>query len=71
MYPNDFINEISDALGVDPALRFTTSAKNFGKLNDALDAPDLIEIQLNSYSEFLQLETKPSKRNKRGNWQRD
>ena len=40
--------------------------KNFGKLKDALDAPDLIEIQLNSYSEFLQLETKPSKRNKRG-----
>ena len=40
--------------------------KNFGKLKDALDAPDLIEIQLNSYSEFLQLETKPSKRTKRG-----
>ena len=40
--------------------------KSFGKLKDALDAPDLIEIQLNSYSEFLQLETKPSKRKKRG-----
>tara|TARA_B100000925_G_C22010882_1_gene476351 strand:- start:2561 stop:6325 length:3765 start_codon:yes stop_codon:yes gene_type:complete len=40
--------------------------KDFGKLKDALDAPDLIEIQLNSYSEFLQLETKPLKRKKRG-----
>ena len=36
--------------------------KNFGKLTDALDAPDLIEIQLNSYSEFLQLNIAPSKR---------
>ena len=40
--------------------------KDFGKLKDALDAPDLIEIQLNSYCEFLQLETKPLKRKKRG-----
>ena len=30
--------------------------KNFGKLTDALEAPDLIEIQLNSYKEFLQLD---------------
>ncbi len=28
--------------------------KNFGVLTDALDAPDLIEIQLNSYRDFLQ-----------------
>ena len=40
--------------------------KNFGKLTDALDAPDLIEIQLNSYSEFLQLDITPSKRKKMG-----
>ena len=40
--------------------------KDFGKLKDALNVPDLIEIQLNSYSEFLQLETKPLKRKKRG-----
>ena len=40
--------------------------KNFGKLTDALDAPDLIEIQLNSYSEFLQLDIAPSKRKKMG-----
>ncbi len=40
--------------------------KNFGKLKDALEAPDLIEIQLNSYKEFLQLDVAPSKRKKMG-----
>ena len=40
--------------------------KNFGKLTDALDAPDLIEIQLNSYRDFLQQDTSPSKRKKMG-----
>ena len=40
--------------------------KNFGKLTDALEAPDLIEIQLNSYKEFLQLDVAPSKRKKMG-----
>jgi DNA-directed RNA polymerase subunit beta len=40
--------------------------KNFGKLTDALEAPDLIEIQLNSYREFLQLDVAPSKRKKMG-----
>ncbi|MDF7807075.1 DNA-directed RNA polymerase subunit beta [Pontiellaceae bacterium B12219] len=40
--------------------------KNFGVLTDALDAPDLIEIQLNSYKEFLQQESSPSKRKKMG-----
>ncbi len=40
--------------------------KNFGKLTDALDAPDLIEIQLNSYRDFLQQGTSPSKRKKMG-----
>ena len=40
--------------------------KNFGNLKDALDAPDLIEIQLNSYKEFLQLDVAPSKRKKMG-----
>ena len=39
---------------------------NYGKLTDALDAPDLIEIQLNSYREFLQLDVAPSKRKKMG-----
>ncbi len=40
--------------------------KNFGKLTDALDAPDLIEIQLNSYRDFLQQDASPSKRKKMG-----
>ena len=40
--------------------------KNFGKLTDALDAPDLIEIQLNSYRDFLQQDISPSKRKKMG-----
>ncbi len=40
--------------------------KNFGKLTDALDAPDLIEIQLNSYRDFLQQDMSPSKRKKMG-----
>ena len=40
--------------------------KNFGKLTDALDAPDLIEIQLNSYRDFLQQDFSPSKRKKMG-----
>ena len=40
--------------------------KNFGKLTDALDAPDLIEIQLNSYRDFLQQDLSPSKRKKIG-----
>ncbi len=39
---------------------------NFGKLTDALDAPDLIEIQLNSYRDFLQQESSPSRRRKMG-----
>ncbi|MDF7800534.1 DNA-directed RNA polymerase subunit beta [Pontiellaceae bacterium B1224] len=40
--------------------------KNFGVLTDALDAPDLIEIQLNSYRDFLQQDHSPSKRKKIG-----
>ncbi len=40
--------------------------KNYGKLQDVLDIPDLIQIQLKSYSEFLQIETPPEKRNLQG-----
>jgi DNA-directed RNA polymerase subunit beta len=40
--------------------------KNFGKLTDALEAPDLIEIQLNSYRDFLQQNVAPSRRKKMG-----
>ena len=39
---------------------------NFGKLEEVLDIPDLIGIQLDSYSSFLQLDTPPEKRLKQG-----
>ena len=35
---------------------------NFGKLNDIIEPPDLIEIQKNSYTDFLQLDVAPNKR---------
>ncbi|AKJ64963.1 DNA-directed RNA polymerase subunit beta [Kiritimatiella glycovorans] len=39
---------------------------NYGKLTDAIEAPDLIEIQLKSYRDFLQDEKAPSKREDKG-----
>ena len=39
---------------------------NFGKLEEVLEIPDLIGIQLNSYASFLQLDTPPEKRLKQG-----
>ena len=36
--------------------------KNFGKLKDVIDLPDLIEIQTKSYKDFLQLDTPAAKR---------
>ncbi len=39
---------------------------NFGKLTDIIDPPDLIEIQANSYKDFLQLDTAPNKRKRVG-----
>ncbi|MCS6770437.1 MAG: DNA-directed RNA polymerase subunit beta [Kiritimatiellae bacterium] len=39
---------------------------NYGKLKDILEPPDLIEIQLNSYRDFLQLDTPPTKRKRIG-----
>jgi DNA-directed RNA polymerase subunit beta len=38
----------------------------FGKLKPVIQPPDLIEIQTKSYEDFLQLETAPSKREKKG-----
>jgi len=35
---------------------------NFGKLSDVIQAPDLVEIQLKSYVEFLQKELSPGQR---------
>ncbi len=35
---------------------------NFGKIAEVIEPPNLIEVQINSYKEFLQKETAPSKR---------
>ncbi len=40
--------------------------KKNGKLTDALEVPDLIEIQSHSYKNFLQINVAPSKRKKMG-----
>jgi DNA-directed RNA polymerase subunit beta len=40
--------------------------RNFGKIGDAIAVPDLIEIQLKSYSRFLQDDVSPEKRKKIG-----
>ncbi len=39
---------------------------NYGKLTDIIDAPNLIEIQTNSYKDFLQLGVPPAKRKRVG-----
>jgi DNA-directed RNA polymerase subunit beta len=40
--------------------------RNFGKIEDAIEVPDLIEVQLKSYSRFLQAETLLNKRKDAG-----
>ncbi len=40
--------------------------RNFGKIDDAIEVPDLIEVQLKSYSRFLQSELLPGKRKDAG-----
>jgi len=40
--------------------------KNYGKLADVLDTPDLIGIQLDSYMDFLQNDVAPEKRTNKG-----
>ena len=40
--------------------------KYFGKIREVIEPPNLIEIQLNSYSEFLQTEIPVSKRKETG-----
>jgi len=39
---------------------------NFGKTKNLAEAPDLLDIQLQSFREFFQLETTPDKRNNEG-----
>ncbi len=42
------------------------SRVNFGKTKHLADAPDLLDIQLQSFQDFFQLETTPDKRNNEG-----
>ena len=44
----------------------TTERTNFGKIKEVIAPPNLIEIQLDSYREFLQAEVAPSKRRNLG-----
>ena len=39
-----------------------TERINFGKIKEVIAPPNLIELQTNSYVDFLQLETPPSRR---------
>ena len=39
---------------------------NFGKIQNLAEAPDLLEVQIQSFKEFFQLETTPDKRNIEG-----
>jgi DNA-directed RNA polymerase subunit beta len=39
---------------------------NFGKIKTLAEAPDLLEVQIQSFKEFFQLETTPDKRNIEG-----
>jgi DNA-directed RNA polymerase subunit beta len=39
---------------------------NFGKIHLADESPDLLDIQLASFKEFLQLETTPENRSSEG-----
>ncbi len=39
---------------------------NFGKIKNLSDAPDLLEVQIQSFKEYFQLETTPDKRNIEG-----
>ena len=43
-----------------------STRKNFGKLRDVLEIPDLIGLQLDSYSNFLQRDVRPEDRKRQG-----
>ncbi|MBS1740769.1 MAG: DNA-directed RNA polymerase subunit beta [Bacteroidetes bacterium] len=46
--------------------RTATGRVNFGKIHDIAETPDLLDIQLQSFKDFFQLETTPDKRNNEG-----
>ncbi|MCP5522800.1 MAG: DNA-directed RNA polymerase subunit beta [Verrucomicrobiales bacterium] len=43
-----------------------TERKNFGRINEVIAPPNLIEVQVDSYAEFLQAGVSPSKRKNTG-----
>ncbi len=43
-----------------------TERLHFGKIDEVVEAPNLIEIQIQSYQDFLQVETAPKKRKQVG-----
>src|ERR1700731_2594618 len=54
-----------------PVLNNMSSTKlqsrvNFGKIKHLAETPDLLEVQIQSFKEFFQLETTPDKRNIEG-----
>jgi len=48
------------------AASFTRPRKSFAKIPPAVDIPYLIEVQRNSYEQFLQMATDPDKRKNLG-----
>ena len=40
--------------------------RNFGKIDDVVEMPNLLEVQIASYRSFLQLDTSPRQRQRRG-----
>lgn len=49
-----------------PQKKTATGRVNFAKIHDVADTPDLLDIQLQSFQDFFQLETTPDKRNNEG-----
>jgi DNA-directed RNA polymerase subunit beta len=49
-----------------PTGEIMANRTNYGKLTDVIDPPDLIEIQKNSYTDFLQIGVSPMKRKRVG-----
>ncbi len=43
-----------------------TDRVNYGQLKDIIEPPDLIEVQINSYRDFLQVDSTPTQRKKAG-----
>ena len=42
------------------------SRVSFGKIKNLAETPDLLEVQIQSFKEFFQLETTPDRRNVEG-----